>query len=173
MTTTATKEYTERQEQVIADFEEKLLSGRHFSLCAASERSRFGYEPPLNARRYQETVEAITKLLKWGGYEHTMMASDLLSGIRHFAGPTESQFMASLFDTAAKAVEKGYTDIALKASPEPGRPSDWEKKYKKATIIHTAILLGQIERPGSVGWCLAAIAERSGLGHLLPRKGDK
>lgn len=158
----STADRTDREQAIIADHEEKVMSGRAFRLVAASNRSIVGYQPPSSHRAY---ARALTILAKLAGRDDRM--ASLVAGIVPAVGLNTQggDAVARIYDAAARTLDLGYFDTVGNASPEPGRRSDHEHAYTLADrllLLHALAYVAVAYVPGlpSFGWCAAALAER-------------
>jgi len=147
---------TDRDTQIIAKYEQDLLSGVVFTRWATAERSYIGYRPPTHRRDFALLVEALGKLA--GESDETAQIVHAMVTKLHLYGNTEELY-ASAYQAAAEAVRKGYTDVIGLASPEPPRRRDALRPYQLSTLLRVDETLSLV-RHREVGWCAKALIER-------------
>lgn len=165
MTTTEAK--TERDQRLIQVYREKLMSGQVFSLVAASERSRRGYQPPLSRRGYAHCIQTLGRM---AGVSDRMaqVATACISRINLYG--TDGEERAHVYEAAATALAAGYDDVIGRAAPDAGRYKDHQHEYSLADRVAVAYWLNEATRDWQtgttgVGWCLQALAEEIGYNH--------
>lgn len=148
----------ERRARLVDEYEKDLLSGKVFFNHYRSQASRYGYEPPVSRRVFGSVMKALGEL--------TTRSEELayLAGavIRKSGGLglTESQFLGSVWKAAEEEVRNGWTDIVLKASPEPGRPSSWDRRYSIGTLLKFYEVVNLAAEGRGPGWTAAELMDR-------------
>jgi hypothetical protein len=160
--TTSIQQQRDR-DKTLMHYEENLLTGRAFQLHAESARSRFGYMPPITRRDWAHAQEWIAALARHS--DATAQIAHEATGINLYGDA--SQASAAIFEGAARAFSNGYTDVILRASPEPGRYSDQHRRFTLAEAIRAMAHLQQADRAFSpsagYGWALQALADRENV----------
>lgn len=156
---------TEAQERTLDNYRSDLTSGRTLVLAAASHRSRYGYQPPINRRNWANAMRVLADMAA---------TSDRLAAVaQHIIGRvnlygTDSDACARIYEMAFEAMSKPYVDVIGLASPEPGRRSDRTHEwtlYDRVAVAHWLELAtrGMTASAPGVGWCLSLVAQEVGF----------
>ena len=150
----------DRRTEIVSEYEKDLLEGKVFFRHSASAASVIGYVPPVSWRDFAR----VTKYLGDLATRSEELAYLVEATVRNMGGLglDRYQFEASVWRAAESAVRKGWTDISLKASPEPGRPSSWEKRYSLQTLLEFLVVVNEaFEGRRSIGWVAAILIEEN------------
>lgn len=147
---------------VIARVEAELMSGRTFSLCAASFKSIRGYQPPTGHRQYAAAIAVLAEGAKLSDRQATLVSRVIGSLPLHMQA---GDMVGRMYEVARKALDEPYFDTIRNASPEPGRHSDnvhdWTLADRLAFKATLAVAASKIVPTGSVlGWAFEALVER-------------
>ena len=112
---------TPERQAVLDKFREDLLSGRTLVLVAQSERSRYGYYPPIRHEDWGTCIERLGRMARTS--DRLAQIATAIMGKLNLYG-TEGQIRAALYEAAFHATRKPYVDYVGLAGPEPGRRSD-------------------------------------------------
>lgn len=165
MSGTLTETLTEAQVAQVDKYIEDIMSGRVFALHAASARSIYGYQPPINHRDYGYAIQVLASYA--GTSDRAAKLVSVIIPKMNLYG-TDGQVLAAMYDAAGAELRKGYLDVIGLAGPEPGRRSDRQSEYSLHTRVELLKTLEQAGRPfrksvPGIGWCLAAVCERLGM----------
>jgi hypothetical protein len=144
---------TDRNAEIIDQYERDLLSGAVFARAAGGQRSYIGYRPPTNRRDYADLVKRLATLADRS--DQLAQIAHAIIGRLNLYGCREELY-ASAYDAAYAAVSKGYTDVIGLASPEPPRRRDATRPYSVAALVAVAETLAD----GRPGWCLEALRRK-------------
>lgn len=158
--------YSEKEQAQIAGYRDDLLSGVVFSRMAASQRSVYGYQPPMGSRTWARIMRNVADLAAKGD-----SLAQVAVGVRVNLYGTEAQAFAAVADALGKAVRDGYDDVLARTGPEPVRHSDAQRRFGIREVCEMAMCYYRAEWPGSfnkdaklpVGWCLEAICRSVGV----------
>lgn len=158
---------TERDSRVIERVRAELLSGRKFSLVVASERSRYGYQPPLNRSGYAHCIQTLGRMAAVSD-KLAQVATRCIKSINLYG--TDGEERAHVYAAAAEALASGYDDVIGRAGPDAGRYRDHQHEFTLYDRVQISYWLNEATEkwqsgvPG-VGWAIAALAEEVGYHH--------
>lgn len=156
---------SERDEQIVNEYREKLRSGKTLALSAASHRSRFGYQPPINRRNWAHAMQTLAKMAEQSD-RLAAVASHIMGRVNLYG--TDAQACARMYEFAFEAMNKPYVDYIGLAGPEPGRRSDRTHEwtlYDRVAVHYWLELAtrGMTASGSGVGWCLQRVAQEVGF----------
>jgi hypothetical protein len=154
----------QRKEQIIAEVEEKLLSGYAFTVGAQSERSVRGYRPPCHRNYWSNAIKVIGEMARESNV-FAQIASKLIVGLPLYQ--CDNELRAKVLENAASAIKDGYDDVIRRSSPEPGRFSDSQRAF---TLYECILLDYWLDKAvpctgsvGGVGWVVEELAIRNNV----------
>lgn len=136
-----------------------------FANAEASHRSRRSYMPPLSNREYGKVIEALGKMAQRGP-KMAAIAHKTLAKVNPYGD--RAQACVAVFSGFAEALRGEFFDVALAASPEPGRYSDHNQPFTLSDKIvaygyANVVLAGLTDSAGGHGWALVDLAKREGI----------
>lgn len=157
----------DRDAPVIERVNNDLLSGRYFALVAASERSRYGYQPPINRAAYAHCIETLSRM---AARSDRLAQIAVACIVRVNLYGTNGEERAHVYEAAGVALARGFDDVIGRAGPEAGRHSEHQHEFTLADRVALAYWLDEATSkfqsgvPG-VGWCVSRIAASVGYDH--------
>jgi hypothetical protein len=166
-------DYDQHQLGIIERYRGELLSGTSFRYHSESNGSVRGYKPVLDRGAYVHAVRALAELASQGN-SYAQVANTCLHRINLYG--TRPEEAAHIYDAAAQCFARGYDNVILRSSPEPGRPSGWQRPFTLLEAIVVALWLqeatSQMTGDSShIGWCLQALMDEADVQHypsLIP-----
>lgn len=165
--------FTDKKQQVFGEADVRiinryiaeLVSGQAFALCAASDRSRRGYQPPLRRHSYSHAVGVLAQMADRSD-ALAQVARACIGAINLYG--TDGEESAHVYEAAMRCIQHGYDDVIGRAGPEAGRPSSHHRAFtlNECVLIdvwlHAATAPWDTGVPG-IGWCLDAVIRALGL----------
>lgn len=151
---------TSTTEDRLAEYREKVRDGRTLLLVAQSERSRYGYQPPINNRDWGTCIERLGRMAKTSP-RLAQVASHLLGKINLYG--TDGDVRARIYEEAFHAMKGKFDDVIGRAGPEAGRYSDHQHEWTLYDRVAVMVWLDYATRPfqstaPGLGWALADLA---------------
>lgn len=144
-----------------------LVNGRVFARLAASQASRYGYQPPIRRETWARIMSEIGALARQSD-ALAQVASNVAGRINLYG--TEAQAYEAVARAVCDAIHDGFDDVIRRTGPEPVRHSDAQRRYTIEECATLAYFVARCENPGkiergmlveggkpSIGWCLEAI----------------
>lgn len=158
-----------QQEKVIADYREKLMSGKTLANHAASHRSRRGYKPPISRRDWAHAMGTLAKMAEQSD-RLAQVAAAIIGKVNLYGD--RAQACAAMYEQAGAAMSKRYDDVIGRAGPEAGRHSEHQHEwtlYDRVAVHYWLELAtrGMTDSASGVGWALQAVADEVGF-HPVP-----
>ena len=157
---------TPQQQAILNRYREEILTGQRFRTVAAAHRSVSSYQPPACYTKYARAVEALA-LFAHSGAEEASLASAILSQLPLYQGFFDMAAKAN--EVAAKCVRDGYDDAIGRTQPNAGRPSQYQRRYDLATLLHLDLVFDWTLSAGAPGpgWVLTDLLTQNDKGYLL------
>lgn len=140
---------TTRDNEIIERYRTDLTAGRTLARHAASNGSRPLGGPPVARQAYAVLLGRLAKFAATSN-EAAQLVNAIIGRLPLYQ--TEGEMLASAYQAAFEAVERGYTDVIALASPEPPRRSQAERRYSLVTILNLHFAIDNRE-----GWVASAI----------------
>ena len=163
---TPREEQSSKDAKIIAEYEDKLVSGQVFSTAwvAAQTNATMAnvYRPPLGSRKFADYVKAMGELASRGPvFAH--FVSEMGFAVNLYGD--EMQMEASVWQRAASALKAGFDDVIGRTGPEPMRESDAKRPY---TLREILVIQSWLQKAiGSrVGWVTQALIDREQVGQV-------
>lgn len=161
----ATRELTASEQKTLDTYREDLLSGRTLVLHAQSHRSRYGYKPPINRRKWAHAMRTLADMAE-SSDKMAQVAAHIIGRVNLYGD--DAQACARMYEMAYEAMSKPYDDVIGRAGPEAGRHSDHQHAWTLAdrVAVHYWLELATRGMTGSghgVGWALAAVGREVGF----------
>lgn len=156
---------TESQEKTLSQYREDLKNGTTLVRHAASHRSRYGYQPPINRSNWAHMMRTLADMAA-SSDRMAAVANHIIGRVNLYG--TDAQACARAYEMAFEAMNTPYVDVIGLAGPEPGRRSDrthdWTL-YDRVAVHYWLELAtrGMTATAPGVGWCLAAVAQEVGF----------
>ena len=145
---------------VIERVRDDLMTGRYFTLHAASQRSRYGYHPVVSRRGWAHALGTLARMAE----QSDMLAQIAVAVVgRVNLYGTDPEECAHIYEAAVAALAAQYDDVVGRSGPDGGRYN--LRDYTLAERIQLAAWLGEATRlmdashAHGVGWAVAAIAD--------------
>jgi hypothetical protein len=155
--------YEPAQVAQLARYAQQLLEGRQFAMTAASERSVFGYQPPMARRGWSHVVATLGLMAAEADWLAQAAAAILATGQPNLYG-TDSEARARVYEAAGRFVQVGtWDDVLARSGPEPVRHSAAQRAITLAMRLRLLVWLNEATAPlqhavPTIGWCADALA---------------
>lgn len=161
---------SESEQATIEKFETEMMDGTVFRNHERSAASIIGYQPPARSDSYPRALAVLAKGAKLSDRQAELVGA-AVHALSPF-GPTAGEAVERMFRAVARRLADPYVDVIRKASPEPGRPSNYTHEWTLAdrlTILVTLRFAADCYIPGSggVGWCAADLLARENVRTLM------